>query len=239
MSAMDAFCFFHVLLWIADYKQVTEVVMKKSCVVFASFFCCGLVISCGTLGYRLGITPEEELLEQNPKTRPSWVDNIPDGQFVGVSGNAANEQLARDDAVDNAIERIITYQGSFYSTSVEELSAAFGLSSEIIDPTESSLEFQQRLSQGFQKNAKENKYYTQKYRNNKYNETYWKSFVLVSYGEVFEENLREHLDAEIEDLKEKRDAANDEQAKRQFDQAIEMFQQAKNLQVPDVSSMNE
>lgn len=169
----------------------------------------------------------------NLQPRPGWTVSEPDKKdgnlfFVGLSGKFAMERDARDDAYRNAISNVVRYIGTYAKDKFERISTTYGLSSGIVDPTKASRDFEEQLSSAFASRVKAKEVYSEQWQDPKMNESYFLSFVLSVVPEsVIEKSYEEALNGQIEDLKKKRDAANEEKAKAQFENAMKAFEDAK------------
>jgi len=165
--------------------------------------------------------------------RPGWTVNEPDKKdgnlfFVGLSGKFAMERDAKDDAYRNAVSNVVRYIGTFAKDKFERISTTYGLSSEIVDPTKASRNFEEQLTSAFATHVKGKEFYSEQWENPKMQESYFLVFALASVPEsVIEKSYEEALNGQIDELKKKRDAANEEKAKAQFDNAMKAFDDAK------------
>ena len=85
------------------------------------------------------------------KERPNWIYNDvsdDDGQlsFVGLSNVHSSEKNARNDAQRDAANNVVQYLGTMATVKFEDLIVSYGLSSELVDPTSSSQEFQKLIA---------------------------------------------------------------------------------------------
>jgi hypothetical protein len=93
----------------------------------------------------------EQLVWSSTKERPAWTMSEPETQgnwmyFVGVSGNMATEQLARNDALRDSTGKVVAYLGTLAKDKFERARTSFGLSSTVVDPTEASRQFEKQLA---------------------------------------------------------------------------------------------
>jgi transcriptional regulator with XRE-family HTH domain len=165
--------------------------------------------------------------------RPSWTVNDPDKKdgnlfFVGVSGKFATEKEARDDSQRHATTNVVKYIGTFATDKFQRISTSYGLSSEITDPTKATRDFEEQLSSAFATQVKVKERYIEQWENKKMKESYYLVYTLAAVSEgVIEKTYGDVLDGKIEEMKKKRDEANEEKAKEQFDNAMKAFEEAK------------
>jgi len=177
--------------------------------------------------------PSEKLIWSSNSQRPGWTVSEPEKQegkllFIGLSGKFATEKEGRDDAHRSAINNVVRYIGTFAKDKFERITTTYGLSSEIIDPTRATRDFEQQLSDAFATHVKAKEWYIEKWENPKFKEAYYLVYVLCGVPEnVIEKSYEDALNGKIDDLKKKRDAANEEKAKAQFDNAMKAFEDAK------------
>ena len=163
--------------------------------------------------------------------RPDWIYNDvsnEDGQlsFVGLSNVHLSEKNARNDARRDATNNVMQYLGTMATFKFEELSVSYGLSSEIVDPTESSQKFQKQIADNVARRLKTKKWHME--REKIKGELGYKYFVLaVIPNSVIENSFKKSLDKNIEEQQKELKSAATEKAKTQAEQAIEMFRKAK------------
>ncbi len=176
---------------------------------------------------------QEQLIWSTHKERPGWTVSEPEKQddkliFIGLSGKFAMEKQSREDAHRDAINKVVMYIGNFARDKYENIRTSYGLSSEIVDPTQATRQFQQQLSEAFATRVKPKEWYIEKWDNARMKEQYYLSYVLATVPEsVIEKAFDNALDQQIDDLKKKRDAANEVKAKKQFENAMNAFEDAK------------
>ena len=98
------------------------------------------------------------------EARPDWIytdGSNEDGQlsFVGLSNVHSSEKNARNDARMDATNNAVQYLGTMATFKFEELSVSYGLSSEIVDPTESSQKFQKQIAENVARRLKTKKWH--------------------------------------------------------------------------------
>ncbi|MEK7449404.1 MAG: hypothetical protein AAB019_07960 [Planctomycetota bacterium] len=175
----------------------------------------------------------EKLIWSSHQQRPGWTVSEPDTQegklfFVGLSGKFAMEKDGRDDAQRHATANVVKYIGTMVQEKFQRISTSYGLSSEIVDPTKAARNFEEQLAQAFATRVKSKEWYSEKWENPKFKESYYLVYLLANVPQSsIEKTYEETCDANIADLKKKRDAANDEKAKAQFENAMKAFEEAK------------
>jgi hypothetical protein len=175
----------------------------------------------------------EKLIWTSHEKRPAWTVSEPDINegnvfFVGLSGKYALEKDGRDDAHRDATNKVVKYIGSFVQSKYERIMADYGLSSTVVDPSRATRQFEQQLASAFATRVKAKEWYLEKWDNPKFKETYYLAYVLAQVPEsAIDKTYQENLDNQVDDLKKKRDAANDEKAKTQFENAMKAFEDAK------------
>jgi len=177
--------------------------------------------------------PGEKLIWSSHEKRPGWTISEPESEgdalvFVGLSGKHALERDARDDALRTATKNVIRYIGTLVQDKFNRLQTSYGLTSEIMDPTNVTRSMEEQLASAFASRVKAKEWYIEKWMNKKTKETYVISFVWAKVPKSVVKQVYEELcDNSIEDLKKKRDAANDAKAKAQFENAMKAFEEAK------------
>ena len=170
-------------------------------------------------------------------TRPKWVDFEPEPTyedlfFVGMSSEkVATEKDARDEAGKDATANVVRYIGRFFKEELTTKIARFGLSSNIVDPTKAAMGFEKHLSGALARRIKPVEWYREKGQSPA-REDYFKVCVLVKVPKLsINEAYQSACDNEIENLKKQRDTATEEQAKKQIENAIDMFQKMKDVNI--------
>jgi hypothetical protein len=177
--------------------------------------------------------PGEKMIWASHNPPPSWRYSIPEDKdgnlfFFGISGNFATEQLGRDDAQRNAITEVTKYIGTSVKDKLERIVTSYGLSKEVVDSTIASRRIEEQFSSAFVTRVKTKELYIEKWEVTKTKETYYKVYVFAYVPRsAIDKSYEETLDGQIDDLKKKRDEANDEKAKTQYDNAMKAFEDAK------------
>jgi hypothetical protein len=198
----------------------------------------GMMIGCKSKAPEakpIDVAPQvgEKMIWSSHDQRPGWTVNEPatrDGNFyfVGLSGKYATEKEGRDDAQRGAVNNVVRYIGTFAQTKFQQITTSHGLTSEIVDPTRAVRDFQEQLSAAFASRIRTKEWYIEKWQNLKFKDTYHLVYLLVEVPQSsIEKAYEETLNGNIDDLKKKRDAANDEKAKNQFQNAMNAFEDAK------------
>lgn len=196
----------------------------------------GMMLGCKSSGAKpIDAAPEvgEKMIWSSLDQRPGWTVNEPAAKegnfyFVGLSGKFAGEREGRDDAHRNALNYVVSYIGTFAQSKFEQLTTSHNLTKEIVDATVAARNLQEQLSAAFATRVKNNQWYIEKWLDNKTKETYHKVFLLVEVpAAAIDKAYEDTMDGNIDDLKKKRDAANDEKAKAQFQNAMNAFEEAK------------
>ena len=165
------------------------------------------------------------------KERPDWINNEPDEgdnqlSFVGMSRVHATEKNARNDARRDATNVVVQYLGTIAKNKFEELSVSYGLSSEIVDPTESSQKFQKQIAANVARRLKTKIWHMEREKIS--GRLGYKYFVLaVMPNSAIENSFKKSLDQSIEEQQKEADNSATEKAKKQAEQAIEMFRKMK------------
>ena len=177
--------------------------------------------------------PDEKLIWSSHKLRPGWTLHEPETvgdelAFVGLSGKYAIEREARDDAMRTAANNVVKYIGTLAQDKFQRLQTSYGLSTEIVDPTNVTRRFEEQLASAFVTRMRAKEWYIEKWQRKKTKETYFAVFVLAKVpNSAIEKAYEDAVNATIDDLKKKRDEANEAKAKAQFENAMEAFEDAK------------
>ncbi|OIO76534.1 MAG: hypothetical protein AUJ85_00015 [Elusimicrobia bacterium CG1_02_37_114] len=177
--------------------------------------------------------PNEKLIWSTHEQRPGWTVSEPEtvGEelaFVGLSDKYATEKESRDDAMRTATNNVVKYIGTLAQDKFNRLQTSYGLTTQIVDPTNVTRRLEEQLASAFATRIKAKEWYIEKWQRKKTKDTYILAFVLskvpkTSVDEAYEEVLNNTID----DLKKKRDEASEEQAKSQFENAMKAFEDAK------------
>ena len=177
-------------------------------------------------------TKGDKVVWASHEDKPGWLFEEPDADekyfyFVGISRKQATEQLSRDDAYDHAIKGVVKYLGSFMQEKIEKVVVSYGLSSEIADPTAAKRNFEEQLSGGLASRLKAKSWYIERWENSLGEQYYLTRVKARIPTATLNGTYEDSIDAQVEDLKKKRDAANDVKAKAQFEKAMDAFGKAK------------
>jgi transcriptional regulator with AAA-type ATPase domain len=146
--------------------------------------------------------------------------------FVGVSGRLASEQLARDDAMRDSTNKVVSYLGTLAKDKFERARISFGLSSTVVDPTEASRRFEKQLAANVTRQFKAKEWYGERWVLE--TGTAWKMFVLARMPqENVNQALAQTAEENIKQAQEDAKWAATETAKQQAKDAAEFWQQMK------------
>jgi hypothetical protein len=177
--------------------------------------------------------PDEKLIWSTHDQRPGWTVKEPEADgdavaFVGLSGKYATEKDARYDAKVSATNNVVKYIGTLVQDKFQRLQTSYNLATEIVDPTNVTRRLEEQLATAFATRVKVKEWYIEKWQRKKTKETYFMVFVLSQTPkEAIDRAYEEVLNGTIEDLKKKRDEANEAEAKEQFENAMNAFEEAK------------
>ena len=156
--------------------------------------------------------------------RPEWTSTEPDDEdgkkhFVGLSAVHSTEQSARNNALENATDRVVQYLGTFAKGKSVRMAKNFGLKSEKIDETLAGRAFQEQIYGSVARQVKTKTTYC---------EGNWKCFVLARVPTtVLDDALKNaHENAEKDARKRSKDA-NTSAAKEQALNEAEFHAQMK------------
>lgn len=203
----------------------------RYCVLAAAFLFLAGCASTGKKAVSPAPEPDEKIIWSSHDKRPGWTVTEPalEGDnlvFVGLSGKYATEREARDDAQSHAISNVVKYLGTFVQSKFERIQTTHGLASEITDPTNITRRLENQLSKAFATRVKPQEWYMEKWQN-KLKETHYVVYVKAGVPRsVIDDEYKNMLSKSVEELKKQRDAANNEKAKRQFEDAMKAFEEA-------------
>lgn len=175
--------------------------------------------------------PGERLLWSSAPSRPNWSMSEPEPEkgfqyFVGLSGDYATENLARDDALRNATTRVVQYMGALAKDKFERARTSFGLSSTVIDPTEASREFEKQLAANVARQLKPKEWYVEQWQ--KPTGYAWKAFLLARMPtEAVNDSLKNTAEDNIRKAQEDAKRAATEVAKKQAEDAADFWKKMK------------
>ena len=164
--------------------------------------------------------------------RPEWVFNEPeekDGKmpFVGTSKLFASEQAARDNALDSATKKVIRFMGDMVKRKTETASTSYGLSSEIVDSTTSSRQYEKQVSANVARRVKAKKWYMERETDASGKRGY-KSFVLAEISMKEMDNaFKQTAKPNMDDAKNRAKEAATAQAKDQAEKAVDFWKNMK------------
>ncbi len=110
----------------------------------------------------------ETMIWSSSQNRPKWTMDEPEKKnnymsFVGLSATHATEKGARIDARRNAVNNISSYIGTLAKDKFENAYLAYGLDSNVMDPTSSSRRFGKQLTANIVSRVKTKKWYSEKW----------------------------------------------------------------------------
>ena len=149
----------------------------------------------------------------------------PELLFVGLSHPYATERDARDDAMRNAVQRVVTYLGTSAVSKFQEASATFGLSSTVFDPTNAANSFMQQVSGNVAAQLKADKWYTERAKGSTGQQGY-QVFVLVHVPtSAINQTFRQTAEQNMAEAQQQAKEASDEAAKEQANKMVEFWNQ--------------
>ena len=163
--------------------------------------------------------------------RPDWVYNEPTEEdnvlsFVGLSAVHASEKNARNDARRDATNNVVRYLGTMAKTKFEQVTQSYGLSSQIVDPTTASQEFEKQMAANLARQMKAKTWHMEREQNN--GKWGYKYFVLAEIPKSsIDDSFRKSLDKSIKKQQEDVEKAATQKAKEQSERAIDMFRKMK------------
>jgi len=129
---------------------------------------------------------EEKLIWSSHEKRPDWTIREPEAKegnflFVGLSDKKALERDARDEAYRHAINNVVHYISVNVRDRFERMVTSSGLSTEVIDPTRMTRDFEEQLSSAVARRVKPLEWYIEKWerKQGKQTETYHMVYVLA------------------------------------------------------------
>jgi hypothetical protein len=175
--------------------------------------------------------PGEKLLWSSAPGRPNWTMSEPETEkgfqyFVGLSGDYATENLARDDALRNATTRVVQYMGALAKDKFERARTSFGLASTVVDPTEAARQFEKQLSANVARQLKPKEWYIEQWQ--KPTGFGYKAFVLARMPtESVNESLKNTAEDNVRKAQEDAKKAATETAKKQAEDAADFWKKMK------------
>jgi len=171
--------------------------------------------------------PTEKLIYSTQAERPGWTMEEPETtggvmSFVGLSSRFATERGSRDDAQRHAMENVVKYMGALVKDKYERAATDFGLSSDVVDPTESARIFEKQLAVNVAKRVKMKTWYMEKWQTQ--TGVGYQTFVLAN---VPQETVEESYKSTAADMARKSEQqakqASDETAKAQAEKAADFW----------------
>jgi len=132
------------------------------------------------------------LVSASQDKKPDWIPHIPDEDnefiyFVGLSSeNVASEKKAKSEAIADSRTQVIQYYGTDIKHKIETINSIIGQSSEILDATIVSKEFEKQVSNNIAKFVHTKEVYSEKWKiGSKYG---WKVYTLCSVPKIIAKN---------------------------------------------------
>lgn len=162
-----------------------------------------------------------------PAKRPDWIDVVPitkkELAFTGISNNFATDVEARNDAMKNGRNQLVSYYGTMVSDKSRELSATYGISSDILDPQKAGQELREYLAEGVAKNLPGKEFYTEMYLNEN-NKPYYRVYVLMTISkEDADRAMKEFNQNKANEYQKKAEAEKDAEKRKQFEKVRDIF----------------
>ncbi|MFP4379684.1 MAG: hypothetical protein ACLFUS_04195 [Candidatus Sumerlaeia bacterium] len=189
----------------------------------------GLMVGCGgkKVDPKASAAPDEELVWSSSDKRPGWTLKAPDDSdgnmyFIGRSGRLATEQLAHRRAMMDARTQITQNMGTLVKNKIEQARVDFGLSSDVVNPTESAREYTKQLAANYVSGAKDKDTYVERWKTpTGYGWQYW---VLVAMPKnLANESSSEFAAAQARENMRKAKQESDAIAKEQLEKASDMW----------------
>jgi hypothetical protein len=174
-------------------------------------------------------TPGEKLVYSSESARPNWTLTVPeesDGKmyFVGRSQRLATEQLAHQRAMNDARTQVSNNMGALIKSKLETARVDFGLATDVINPTESSRQYERFLTANYVSGAKDEKVYIEKWQTETgYGWQYWTLVAMPKKS--LDQSASQFAMAQSADNMRKAKEASDAQAKQQLETAGKMWAQ--------------
>lgn len=171
----------------------------------------------------------ENMIWSSESNRPGWTLEEPATAngvmtFIGLSGNFATEQLARDDARRNSINSVVSYMGTVVKNKFEKATMSYGLASNVVDPTTSARTFEKQLAVNVAKQVKVQKWYIEKWQ-----KPAGTAFIAFALSTVPEATVEDTFKDTAKDMAKKAEEdarkAADDTAKHQAEKAAEFWKQ--------------
>lgn len=162
-----------------------------------------------------------------PAKRPDCIDVVPitkkELAFTGISNNFATDVEARNDAMKNGRNQLVSYYGTMVSDKSRELSATYGISSDILDPQKAGQELREYLAEGVAKNLPGKEFYTEMYLNEN-NKPYYRVYVLMTISkEDADRAMKEFNQNKANEYQKKAEAEKDAEKRKQFEKVRDIF----------------
>lgn len=186
-----------------------------SIVILALFFMIGCAAQ-SQKQHQPATSSQDPIVQQ----RPEWVMNEPEVEgndlyFVGISAVHATEKNARNDARRDATNSVVQYLGTLAKTKYEQATVSYGLSSQVVDPTTASRQFEKQVAANVATRMKTTKWYMER-ETDSIGKKGYKYFTLAkipkdSLNEAFQNTAEQNM----KDAQERAAKAATAQAKKQ------------------------
>ena len=190
----------------------------------------GIATNCRTLSDRERAIEANAPYRTEPGTKPRWVDT-PTGadrsegkvSFTGVSRRFARVADARNDAMEDCRNQLISFYGTAMTVKGREHAALFGLSSDVFSPQTVGQRLNERIAQNVSQALAAEDFYTEFYldsTNRNAVEVYvWSRIEAARVARVIDDFSRENA----ADYAERAAAEQDARRREQLDRAAEFF----------------
>lgn len=203
--------------------------LAKITILFTSL----IFVGCASTGNKNGIEiptgVDETLIWSSSDERPTWTMEEPEIEndrlsFVGLSSTHATEKSARIDARRTAVNNIASYMGTLAKDKFQNAYLSYGLDSSIMDPTNSSRQFENQISANIVSRVKPKKWYIEKW--DLKTGIGYRVFVLAKVPqEALDESFKSAANSLAKNAQHKAKEAVNKTAKKQAELAAEFWQQ--------------
>ena len=174
----------------------------------------------------------EVLLGASHDSRPQWTVKTPASTgeshyFIGLSSEStASEQIARQEALDNARVQVVAYYSSIVKRNSERLNASFGLSSTVVDPTTAAKSYERVFAANVAKQVKEREIYWERWQ--KPTGVGYKLYMLTSVPKrIVQESLEQTAAQRIQQARDEARTSATQRAKEQAENVTEFWTKMK------------
>ena len=204
--------------------------IKTSFILLTVCLLAGIATNCRTLSDRERAIEANAPYRTEPGTKPRWVDT-PTGSdrtegkvsFTGVSRRFSRVVDARNDAMEDGRNQLVSFYGTAITLKGREHAALFGLSSDVFSPQTVGQRLNERIAQNVSQALAAEEYYTEFYldsTNRNAVEVYiWCRIEASRVARVIDDFGRET----VADYAERAAAEQDARRREQLDRAAEFF----------------